>query len=758
MEWLAEVDEDIAADADFYRPDQREDLVSGRLYLIMANRAALDEMLRLWAAYQANPDQPFIRNFNKWLELFRRLRTLRLWNAEDRLRDTGLLENWRFEIENGRETVSFEAELWFRGSEEARQRAKLEVEQAVRDAGGEVMQTATHVEIGYQGLLGSLPSASATQILEHRAVRLLQLDEIMFFRPAGQSIATPPDSVPIPFTGDTAGEDEAMGTPRLGLLDGLPLANHELLVGRLVVDDPQGWDQDYQAAERAHGTAMASLIVRGDLSSLERPLTRPLYVRPIMRPDPRDFRVPRSESIPSDQLTVDLLHSAVRRLYEGEGTTPPVAPGIRVLNLSIGDPSRPLDGPMSPFARMIDWLSWRYRVLFLVSAGNANSPLELEVARVDIAGLSATDLSAAITRSIHATAHLRRILSPSESVNAITVGSLHGDDSDAETPPNMIDPYPRTGYPSPLNRIGLGFKRGVKPDVLFEGGVQLFRLSPNPAAPNGVLELAQTHRSGPGQLVASPGQRGELRASRFLCGTSNATALAARSSDRILSMLDQMNFEWTDEQIAVLTKVLLVHGSEWTEAAEFFRQSLELGRDHRDHIARYLGYGAVSLERVLGCENNRVTVISAGDIADGEGHQYRLPLPPSLSGIVGLRKLVISLAWLTPINPLHRDYRRAGLWVSAPESALKTDRICADWQTVMRGTLQHEIFVGDAAVAYVDGSSAMIKVNCRADAGRLDDRVPYAIAVTLEAANDLRVPIYQEVADRINLQTEVRAR
>src|SRR5271156_6030186 len=69
-----------------------------------------------------------------------------------------------------------------------------------------------------------------------------------------------------------------------------------------------------------------------------RRLTRPLYVRPIMRPDPRDFRALRNEAIPADQLTVDLLHSAVKRLYEGEGATPAVAPSIRVLNLSIGDP------------------------------------------------------------------------------------------------------------------------------------------------------------------------------------------------------------------------------------------------------------------------------------------------------------------------------------------------------------------------------------------------------------------------------------
>jgi hypothetical protein len=77
MEWLAEVDEEMAADQDFYRPDQRDAPVSGRLFLIMANRAALDELLRMWTAYQANPEQPFPRNFNKWRDLFRRLRILR---------------------------------------------------------------------------------------------------------------------------------------------------------------------------------------------------------------------------------------------------------------------------------------------------------------------------------------------------------------------------------------------------------------------------------------------------------------------------------------------------------------------------------------------------------------------------------------------------------------------------------------------------------------------------------------------------------
>jgi hypothetical protein len=222
-------------------------------------------------------------------------------------------------------------------------------------------------------------------------------------------------------------------------------------------------------------------------------------------------------------------------------------------------------------------------------------------------------------------------------------------------------------------------------------------------------------------------------------------------------MLEGLDADWSSEAVTVLTKALLVHGSSWTEAAEALRQNLQLGRDYRDHIARYFGYSAARLKRVLGCENHRVTVISASTIGEDEGHVYELPLPPTLSGIVGIRRLVVSLAWFTPINPLDRDYRRAGLWVSTPESALNTDRVCADWQTVQRGTMQHEIFEGDDAVAFIDGATIRLKVNCRADAGRLDERAPYGLAVTLEAAEALRVPVYQEVAERINLQQEVRA-
>ena len=36
-------------------------------------------------------------------------------------------------------------------------------------------------------------------------------------------------------------------------------------------------------------------------------------------------------------------------------------------------------------------------------------------------------------------------------------------------------------------------------------------------------------------------------------------------------------------------------------------------------------------------------------------------------------------------------------------------------ETIRRGTMQHEIFEGVAAVVHVDGATMRLKVNCRAD-------------------------------------------
>lgn len=88
----------------------------------------------------------------------------------------------------------------------------------------------------------------------------------MHVRPVGQCTIRVPDN--LSETGTVGEEDRSdipQGEPLVALFDGLPLTGHKLLDGRLIVDDPDGYESAYQARERVHGTAMASLICHGDL-------------------------------------------------------------------------------------------------------------------------------------------------------------------------------------------------------------------------------------------------------------------------------------------------------------------------------------------------------------------------------------------------------------------------------------------------------------------------------------------------------------
>jgi hypothetical protein len=75
---------------------------------------------------------------------------------------------------------------------------------------------------------------------------------------------------------------------------------------------------------------------------------------------------------------------------------------------------------------------------------------------------------------------------------------------------------------------------------------------------------------------------------------------------------------------------------------------------------------------------------------------------------------------------------------------------------VQRGTVQHEVLESEKAVDFQEEDAIAIKVNCRADAGDILEPVRYALAVTLEVAEGINIPIYQEVKDRLRVRVATR--
>lgn len=757
LEWLGELEVDeIAPDQDFFDESHPDKELSGRLYLVITNYQALVEMLSLWRRYQADPDMQFERGFAKFRDVFLCLKDIRRWDVQDRLLETGVLDAWREDLEHdGNRLIRFETELWFRGSSEKRQVSEAQVSNLVQQFGGSILSQSVLEGIAYHGLLAELPANAISAIVENPTTELVKCDNVMFFRPVGQ-MAVGDRPVEGEIENGTF-EDMLLptGDPVIALLDGLPLANHRLLAGRLVIDDPDNWETDYAAAERIHGTSMASLIVHGDLNEAAPPLSRPIYVRPIMKPMPNDFQTPRLEYVPDDILVVDLIHRAVKRLFEGDAGEEPVAPRIKVINLSIGDPSRQFIQSMSPVARLLDWLSAKYSVLFMVSAGNHSTSISLGISRDDYEALQPKEREAAIVKALYQDARHRKLLSPAECINGLTVGAVQHDTSQVSHAGNRFDPFDQV-LPSPISAFGSGYRRAVKPDIIFPGGKQWYRLSMQPAEPLAIEPVIS--RTTPGNKMACPGNlAGELTAISYSCGTSNATALISRAAGICYESLQQIFNEQASEIDpsifeAPLLKAMLVHGCTWGDIGNRISEVLrtpENGRQLSGLVSRWLGYGLPQVDRVFDCTEQRATLLGFGQLADGEAHVFSLPLPPSLGSRPEWRRLTVTLAWLSPIAATTQKYRTASLWFETNNNGLAPTRSDADWRAVRRGTVQHEVFEGQRAEPFIDGDVIELKVNCREDAGKIKNPIAYGIVVSLEVSEGVDIAVYDEIRTRI---------
>jgi hypothetical protein len=474
----------------------------------------------------------------------------------------------------------------------------------------------------------------------------------------------------------------------------------------------------------------------------------------------------QAETTPPDRLPLDVIYLAVRRLLAGDDGGPASAPSVVVLNLSLGDLNRPFTGRISPWARLIDWLSFQHNVLFMVSAGNVRRWLPVPTFATRAAFNAATPelREAAIIAALDSEKASRSLLSPAEGVNGLTVGAWHADAF--QNPPeagNLTDPFPNGGLPNVSSGVGLGYRRIIKPDVLFDGGRELVRVSED----NGHVWLTvDGGGSYAGQMAAAPdaAATGRLDRQRRTVGTSNATALLTRSAVQIYDSLLEAGYEIPHTHAAVLLKALLVHGASWGKAGGHLDEVLgPAGRDwqrHRDNISRFLGYGRPDIGRVLDCTAERATLFAYGDLLQDTQDEFDIPLPPSIEGATQFRRLTTTLAWLTPVNPRHQQYRAATLEVlpnGDDNFSLAVARISGQptHYATNRGTVSHCVFEGDSAVAFLDGGLLRLRVACRAQAGAVDERVPFALAVSLETAIGAGIAVYDEV--RAAVQPAVHA-
>lgn len=750
------------ADSDFANIDTRsstkgqprlDQSVEGRFYLALPDVRALRELLSLWERWRSGKELGI--GFTPFRNAFEHLRELRVWGPKDRISNE-TIEYWRERTsQDPYLLVRTEVELWYHRERYLRNKASQSFSGLVREIGGAIVSEVAIPEICYHGALIDIPAGELEGLIERRNVSLVLADDVMFYLP--QSILHTPfvDLSPeIPhlksFTTKTS------GAPVAGLLDGVPIQAHSLLQERLMLDDPDELEVNATVSMRRHGTAMASLIIHGDLNAGQTPLGRPLYILPILTPDGNG-----SETTAKNILLVDTIHRAVLRI-KGNGSQPGAAPGVFLINLSIGDLRRPFSGLISPFARLLDYLSHKFGILFLVSSGNVTTQFKINGFENWTAyqAVSPVDRQRATLSALNDTKHERTILSPAESINSLTIGAQHFDNVLNRPTGNFsfVDPFDSDSLPNPSSGLGLGLNRTVKPDILMPGGREHLCMKSND--PWDITLRLQNSGALFGLRAASPDPSGQARlnTSALISGSSGATALATRAAHQIFDALTERGellYEVDPKYYAVVIKALMVHRARWGDIAEILKEIYgpvdnKKNIEQKQNISRVLGFGVPNIAETIECSSNRATLVGVGELAPDHGHRFRIPLPQSLASVKEPRSLTVTLAWLSPVSPSMQTYRTIKFDAKPcePDVSLGVKRNSSqpDFSTMDRGTVSHERYEGVNAVPFLDDGHISLDVWCKGDP-EISQKVSYSVAVSIEAGTGIEV--YEEIRQRL---------
>ena len=451
----------------------------------------------------------------------------------------------------------------------------------------------------------------------------------------------------------------------------------------------------------------------------------------------------------------------------GDSENRAAAPEVFIINLSLGDESRPFTGPMSPWGRLLDYLAERFGILFVVSAGNIFDPLPVPefTGTTELEAVTMADRQKAILKALDGQRSQRTLLSPAEALNVITVGAWYEDAVGGLNGSSVVyEPYEHTG-PNITSAMGLGHRKVVKPDIFMPGGRELFSI----VSTGGKLRIRHAP-SGRlyGLKAAIPDDGGRLDQEGLTAGTSAAAALASRAAHRIFDALsDQDNggilTDVDPMYYGVVVKALLGHRARWGDLGSLLDgifgptgQGSYVSR--KDNITRVLGYGPPIVEEAMSCASNRATLVGYGEAqANGAAVLYRVPLPPSLERVTEPRSITLTLAWFSPVNVRHRAYRRAKLEIKPDRfgESIGVNRLSLQPsdKSVPRGSLFHVHYEGNRAVPFIDDGHLQFRVFCREQGGSLDGSIRYGVAVTIEAGE--QIPVYQQVRQRLAIQPRV---
>lgn len=374
--------------------------------------------------------------------------------------------------------------------------------------------------------------------------------------------------------------------PIIGVIDSGIMPGHKYL-------EPWIYKREFFVSESCrnydHGTFVAGIIQYGKILNSNMQMQQHYKILDVVVFPNNDPKKGSTDFLSEDEL-INILHDVIGR-YNNE---------VKVWNMSLGT-NKLCQDTISDLAVAIDEIQDTYKVDIILSAGNYTIQPLRKWPPVD--DLRDED----------------RVTSPSDSVRAITVGSIA----------NIgIDGFVDCDMPSPFSRKGPGANFLIKPDVVHYGG-------------NCMNDLQYK-----GSGVISFDINGDIVEG---IGTSySAPAVAATYAELRNGVIEERSREFA--------KAFLIHSAGVPEKAK---------KDSKDYN-KYYGYGLPkqNIEDILTCTSSEVTLVFSGTLYNGSFIEFNdFPYPKSL-----LRNgkcygdLKMTLVYTPKIDPsFGQEYCRANI-------------------------------------------------------------------------------------------------
>ncbi|MCG2612668.1 S8 family peptidase [Terrimonas sp. NA20] len=389
----------------------------------------------------------------------------------------------------------------------------------------------------------------------------------------------------------------------------------------------QAWGTEDTWEDGGHGTGMGGLALYGDLTTaLASPSDIQIFHGLV------SFKIVH----PSDPNTPNLYGS----ITETACSTPVVdfPQNPRIYCLSITDSTTVFKGRPSTWSAAVDKITFGRVIddepqLMIVSGGNVN----YMQAHIDAQHYNSYNL----LESIH---------DPSQSYNALTVGSYTRMDRIDQTIWPNVTPLANNGHMSPSNSTSLLWddQWPYKPDIVMEGG-NLGR--------SGSMILDNIHTLKPLSL--------DKDFQQYIFNPFGDTSGAAALASKLAAELKTKHGHFWPETI----RGLMAHSAEWTDVMLNGVSLSNATVQQKKTLLRSFGYGVPIERNAFYSAQNSVTLISQNYIQpfrmDGsavktnEYHLYEIPWPTDILQNILTDKdvtLKLTLSYFIDPNPGNRRY------------------------------------------------------------------------------------------------------